>query len=103
MATSREERAALEAGEKAKKHLEEMSAKGKPMTTVVLDGEGAIAYFVARGSLDIEDTVVAVPFTKLLILLGQLCVSVIAPLFAGQVVTQRHGGDEKKKGNIHIS
>jgi hypothetical protein len=99
-----ENRRAQEAMEKAKARLEEVKELSKPMQTVVLDGDGAVAYFVGKGNLDLEETVVAVPLTKLLIFLGEVLKAVIAPTFAGQAVTQRRGGgDEPPKKNILTS
>jgi hypothetical protein len=99
-----DEKRAREAMDKARERLKEVSEASKPMQTVVLDGDGAVAYFVGKGNLDLEETVVAVPLTKLLIFLGEILKAVIAPTFAGQSVTQRRGGgDEPPKKNILTS
>jgi hypothetical protein len=96
-----ENRRQQEAMDKAKARLKEVSEASKPMKTVVLDGDGAVAYFVGKGNLDLDETVVAVPLTKLLVFLGEILKAVIAPQFAGEPVTQRRGGgDEPAKKDI---
>ena len=88
----REERAERGmATEEQKKKLADAAELSKPMQTVLLDGDKRVAYFVGRGELDLSDTVVSVPFSKLLILLGQMLTAVIAPSFEGLAVTTRKG------------
>lgn len=78
-----------------KKKLDDAAELSRPMQTVLLDGDKRIAYFVGRGELDLSDTVIAIPFNKLLILLGQMLTSVVAPAFAGLAVTTRSGSTKE--------
>jgi hypothetical protein len=73
------------------KKLAEMDEKHRPMESVVLDGDKRLAYFIGKRKLDIDEVVVGVPFAKLLILLGQMLVAVIAPSFEGQRVSVTRG------------
>jgi hypothetical protein len=83
-----------------REHLEKLAGEARDMRTVVLDGDKGVAYFVGKRELDIGDQVIAVPFPKLIILLGSLCKDVIAPLWAGRVVTHRVGGEEPNPHGI---
>lgn len=89
---------AVRISEEQKKKLAEMEDKHRPMESVVLDGDKRLAYFVGKRELDLHEVVVSVPFSKLLVLLGQLLMSVIAPSFEGVGVIARSGrvGDDPK-------
>jgi hypothetical protein len=80
--------------EEHQKKLDALEAAGKPMQTMVLDGANHIAYFVAKRPLEMEDTVVSIPFSKLMILLGQMMTQVVSPLFSGVRPASSGGGDQ---------
>jgi hypothetical protein len=97
---SARERAEEAAREKQKERLAELEKIERPMQTVVMDGDKRVAYLVGKRHLEITETVVSIPFSKLLILLGQMLTSIIAPAFAGVSPVQTHGGSDDKSDSI---
>lgn len=92
---SARERAEEAAREKQKARLADLEKIERPMQTVVLDGDKRVAYLVGKRNLEISETVVSIPFSKLLILLGQMLTSIIAPAFAGIASVDVQGGGDK--------